>query len=169
METPEGNTYDSLEDDFWFHVRWHLFNMRELQRMHAEELGEHNIMEDRFLQDFSLAWKGVPDYDPPQWLIEEAHAYREKATSTTVDFGNAVHVIYDDRSNRVGISTSRGFAEISRSQCAAIGQLLISLASAMPGGAMGSSDVSQRSAPKELSQNEKVAAYQKSLRRQRGW
>lgn len=168
METPEGNTYDAPEDDLEFQVRWYLFNQLELQRLRVEELGEHNIMDDRFLQDFSLAWKGTRDVDPPQWLVDEARAYREKATSTTVDFGNAVHVIYEDRSNRVGISTSRGFAEISRSQCAAIGQLLLSLSSAMPDGAALSSDVSQRSAP-ELSQNEKVAAYQKSLRRQRGW
>ncbi len=96
---------------------------------------------DSFLTDFSRAWgpitrdkddpvkSGVPDYIP-QYVMDEATAYfkQQKATSTTVDFGYAVHVVYDDQSDRVGISTGRGFAEIARSQCAAIGRLLISLA-----------------------------------------
>lgn len=106
---------------------------------------------DRFLSDFSKAWsKQDLDAEPPRYVLDEAAAYerQQKASSTTVDFGYAVHVVYDDQSDRVGISTPRGFAEIQRSQCAEIGRLLMSLAApevVNPGWAGGADTL--RSAP----------------------
>lgn len=79
-------------------------------------LGEY-IVDDRYLQDFSKPWKGVPDVDPPQWLIEETHAYeqRQKAAVSVIDIGEGdVHVIGSATSDRISIATSRGTAELER-------------------------------------------------------
>ncbi len=132
MDTPEGSTYDNPEDDLWFQIRWHLFNQLAKQQMRIEELGEQNIMPDadKFLKDFSSAWRGVPDPDIPQWLRDETRAYQEqqKAQETTVTLGDgSVNVFYTDTSDRIRISTARGDAEFPRSLCAELGRLLQSL------------------------------------------
>lgn len=152
MDTPEGNTYDAPEDDLFLQIRWHLFNVRELQRMRVEEIGEHNLMaDDRYLTDFSLPWKGAPDVDAPKWLIEEWHREREQqkatATSTTIG-GGPTRVTSTDTSNIIQIWGSEGAITVQRGDLPELIQVLQGLvAGPIAPGASGSSDVSQRSAP----------------------
>lgn len=174
METPEGKNYEAPEDDLFFGIRWHLFNELAKQQMRIEAIGEHNLMDDdRFLTDFTLPWKGVPDVDLPQWVIDETVAFHQQqkvtATSTTIG-GGPLRVTSTDTSNIIQIWSSEGAITVQRADLPELIQVLQGLvAGPIAPGATGTPDISQRSAPKEKSQNEKVAAYQKALRRQRGW
>jgi hypothetical protein len=80
--------------------------------LRIESMGDDFIMGDKFLTDFSQAWKNVPDIDKtPEWYAEEWQKLQKKQTSTTVDIGEGdVHIVSSDGSERIYIHTNRGIA-----------------------------------------------------------
>ncbi len=145
--------YEHLGDDFWFDVEWHLLNMQERQRQYVEKQGgRQNVMpDDRYLTDFTLAWRNEPD-NPPRWLIEETAAYHQQqkttATSTTIG-GGPTRVSATDASNVIQVWSSEGAITIQRADLPELIRVLQGLvAGPTNAGATGSSDISQRSAPR---------------------
>lgn len=114
---------------------------------------------DRFLTDFSRAWsKQELDIDPPQYALNEVDAYfkQQKTNATIQEFPGGFYVQSSDASDVIELFGGREYIPIPRSLCAELGAYIASLAGPASGGAIGSPDVSQRSAPVP-SQNELAA------------
>ncbi len=124
-------------------------------------------MNDRYLQDFTLAWRGSPDPEKlPEWMMQEWREMQKKANAVSTTIGDGPTRVTDDPdSNIIQIWSSEGAITVQRRDVAAlIAVLQRSISGPTVGGATGTPNAATlRSAP-ELSQNEKVALYLKQKR-----
>jgi hypothetical protein len=82
---------------------------------------------DRFLTDFSRAWKGVPDVDPPRYWQEETAAYfaQQKQTATTISIGGGpTYISASEGADRLQIHGGTGYIAIEVDE---IGEVIAAL------------------------------------------